>query len=262
MRTLSFFAPAGKRRGFTLIELLVVIAIIAILAAILFPVFAKAREAARATSCKNNAKQLATGWTMYTQDYDETTVPVRIGAAGSLAFRWNEIIQPYVKNLNIMSCPSNARKSGIGGVPGINYTYNFAAGGPNGRAMAQILAPAQTPLFIDAYGNTDPLQSLVFIIPGSTGGTATIIPRRLNNTTVPGAVHTDNQDAYPWAEIHSDTANYAYADGHVKAHRYIDIQTNEVWNNSAALTKGVIKEGIDYDCDGIMGGSTAAGAYD
>jgi prepilin-type N-terminal cleavage/methylation domain-containing protein/prepilin-type processing-associated H-X9-DG protein len=262
MKSLSSALGAGKRRGFTLIELLVVIAIIAILAAILFPVFAKAREAARATSCKNNIKQLATGWTMYTQDYDETTIPVRIGPAGSLAFRWNEIIQPYVKNLNIMACPSNLRKSGVGGVPGINYTYNFSAGGPAGRAMAQIAAPAQTPIFIDAFGNADPLQSLVFIIPGGTGGPATIIPRRLNNTTIPGAVHTDQQDAYPWADLHSDTANYAYADGHVKAHRYININTSEVWNNSAALTKGVIKEGIDYDCDGVMGGTTAAGLYD
>jgi prepilin-type N-terminal cleavage/methylation domain-containing protein/prepilin-type processing-associated H-X9-DG protein len=253
--------PAAPR-GFTLIELLVVIAIIAILAAILFPVFAKAREAARATSCKNNVKQLATGWTMYTQDYDETTIPIRIGGAGTLAFRWNEIIQPYVKNLGIMSCPSNSRKSGTGGLPGINYTYNFSAGGPSGRAMAQIPTPAQTPIFVDAVGSTDPLQSLCFIIPGGTGGPATIIPRRLNGTVIPGAVHQDNADAYPFADIHSDTANYAYADGHVKAHRYVTIQTTEVWNNSATWTKGVIKEGIDYDCDGIFGGSTAAGLYD
>src|SRR3954465_8785321 len=100
-------------RGFTLIELLVVIGIIAILAAILFPVFAKARDAARSATCKNNVKQLATAWTMYAQDYDETTIPVRIGGAGSLAFRWNEIIQPYVKNQGILVCPSNSNRGGL-----------------------------------------------------------------------------------------------------------------------------------------------------
>jgi prepilin-type N-terminal cleavage/methylation domain-containing protein/prepilin-type processing-associated H-X9-DG protein len=250
----------NRRRGFTLIELLVVIAIIAILAAILFPVFAKAREAARTTSCKNNVKQLLTGWAMYAQDYDEITVPVRVGGAGSLAFRWNEIIQPYVKNQGILACPSNTRK-------GISYTYNFSAGGPNGRTMAEIRLPAQTPVFIDAFGSADPRQSLVFIIPGGTGGPRTIIPRRLNpaNLNVPGAVHQDNVDAYPWADIHSDFANYAFADGHVKAFRYAQIQTNEVWNNSTALLKGAVKTQMDYDCDGAPGDSAAdgtVGVYD
>src|SRR3954447_14532228 len=68
-----------KRRGFTLIELLVVIAIIAILAAILFPVFARARDAARKTTCTSNIKQLGTAILMYAQDYDECLVPVQVG---------------------------------------------------------------------------------------------------------------------------------------------------------------------------------------
>jgi prepilin-type N-terminal cleavage/methylation domain-containing protein/prepilin-type processing-associated H-X9-DG protein len=243
--------PAG-RRGFTLIELLVVIAIIAILAAILFPVFAKAREAARSTSCKNNVKQLATGWAMYAQDYDETTVPIRILGAGTTAFRWNEIIQPYVKNMQVLTCPSNSRK-------GIAYTYNFSSGGPNGRALAAIPLPAQTPIYIDAFGSNDPLQSLCFIIPGGTGGPNTIIGRRLNGTVVPGAVHQDSQDGYPFADLHSETANYAFADGHVKAFRYTKIGTNEVYNNNAALTNGAVKAGMDYDCDGVLGDDAAAG---
>ncbi len=92
-----------RRNAFTLIELLVVIAIIAILAAILFPVFAQAREKARATSCVSNIKQLTTSLAMYTQDYDETVV---------LAIEWNtwgiwtERIQPYMKSWDIMYCPS------------------------------------------------------------------------------------------------------------------------------------------------------------
>lgn len=250
--------PRAHRRGFTLIELLVVIAIIAILAAILFPVFAKAREAARSSSCKSNLKQLATGWQMYAQDYDELTIPIRIGGAGSRAFRWNEIVQPYMKNQGILGCPSNSRK-------GISYTYNFSAGGPNGKIMADIRLPAQTPLFVDAFGSADPLQSLVFIIPGATGGPRTIIPRRLNNTNITVAVHQDNVDAYPWADLHSDTANYAFADGHVKAYRYSQIGTNEVWNNNASLLHGAVKPQMDYDCDGLVGDSNTdatAGVYD
>jgi prepilin-type N-terminal cleavage/methylation domain-containing protein/prepilin-type processing-associated H-X9-DG protein len=249
--------PVRHHRGFTLIELLVVIAIIAILAAILFPVFAKARDAARSTACKNNVKQLATAWTMYAQDYDETTAPIRIGGAGSLAFRWNEILQPYIKNLGVMVCPSNSNRGGI------TYTYNFSVGG-TGRALAQIPVPAQTPVFIDALGSTNPLQSLCFIIPGGTGGPATIIPRRLNpaNLNIPGAVHQDQQEAYPWADIHADSANYAFADGHVKSLHFTQIGTGEVWNNSASFTKGAAKEGMDYDCDGTFGGSTNGGLYD
>jgi prepilin-type N-terminal cleavage/methylation domain-containing protein/prepilin-type processing-associated H-X9-DG protein len=245
---------SGERRssrGFTLIELLVVIAIIAILAAILFPVFAKAREAARSTQCKNNVKQLATAFTMYAQDYDETTIPVRIGAAGSSAFRWNEVVQPYVKNMGVLGCPSNSRK-------GISYTYNFAVAGPTGRTLAQIPLPAQTPVFADAYGNANQLQSLVFLIPSQTGGPLTHLGRSLASTTLPTS-HIDSVDGMIWADIHSDTANYAFADGHVKAQRYTKINTNEVYNNNAAYTNGPTKAGMDYDCDGILGGDPAAG---
>ena len=97
----------GANRAFTLIELLVVIAIIAILAAILFPVFAQAREKARQTSCLSNTKQLGTSLAMYTQDFDETVV---------LALEWNDWsiwtdrVQPYMKNWDIMYCPSGLGK--------------------------------------------------------------------------------------------------------------------------------------------------------
>jgi prepilin-type processing-associated H-X9-DG protein len=105
---------------------------------------------------------------------------------------------------------------------------------------------------------------LIFIIPGGTGGPATIIPRRLNpsNLNIPGAVHQDNQDAYPFADIHADSANYAFADGHVKSMHYITIQNSEIWNNNAAFNKGVPKENLDYDCDGTMGGTLSGGLYD
>ncbi len=89
------------KRGFTLIELLVVIAIIAILAAILFPVFARAREKARQTSCLSNTKQIALGFLMYIQDYDETIPGARLNIDG-----WTGMIAPYVKNEQLFVCPS------------------------------------------------------------------------------------------------------------------------------------------------------------
>src|SRR5438093_7197885 len=103
-----------NRNGFTLIELLVVIAIIAILAAILFPVFAQAREKARAASCLSNLKQLSLGMLMYSQDYDETFPEWRWDLHykdGSFSKNngttvWWNAIYPYVKNAKVYTCPS------------------------------------------------------------------------------------------------------------------------------------------------------------
>src|SRR5579871_6424892 len=95
--------------GFTLIELLVVIAIIAILAAILFPVFAQAREAARKTSCISNLRQINTGVAMYTQDYDES-LPLNFLQdlnTTEVWFSWHDFVQPYMKSWNILICPDS-----------------------------------------------------------------------------------------------------------------------------------------------------------
>ena len=106
-----------KRTGFTLIELLVVIAIIAILAAILFPVFAQAREQARMSTCLSNFKQIGTGVMMYLQDWDETYPMNRIAqnpggsecnGKGKMV-TWKSETQPYVKNIAVFKCPSNPR---------------------------------------------------------------------------------------------------------------------------------------------------------
>jgi prepilin-type N-terminal cleavage/methylation domain-containing protein len=92
-----------SRQGFTLIELLVVIAIIAILASILFPVFARARENARATNCLSNTKQLGLAVVQYTQDYDERMVPYYNGTGNE----WFGFIQPYVNNNQVFFCPDD-----------------------------------------------------------------------------------------------------------------------------------------------------------
>src|SRR5438034_8940600 len=100
--------------AFTLIELLVVIAIIAILAAILFPVFAQAREQARKTTCLSNLKQLGLGMTMYATDYDDQAVPWNLRLNNNnlydqygVSLTWDRLIQPYIKNNNILACPSD-----------------------------------------------------------------------------------------------------------------------------------------------------------
>jgi len=131
------------RRGFTLIELLVVIAIIAILAAILFPVFARAREKARQTACLSNVKQLGLAFMMYAQDYDER-MAFSSGGYENTSRKWWDLIVPYVKNADIFCCPSynNAGAN----VVTYNYNYNIGRYGDSGGGvrLADIQYPAQT----------------------------------------------------------------------------------------------------------------------
>ncbi len=153
-----------QKKAFTLIELLVVIAIIAILASILFPVFARARENARRASCMNNMKQLGIGFMMYVQDHDEffpknsygtgETLPCPGSPSTSCNVFWPLRIQPYVKSLQVFNCPSdNTRWRGIANDASyqISYPYNtnFAGGDVH---MSAIVNPAQTALLADGEG--------------------------------------------------------------------------------------------------------------
>lgn len=123
--------PSKIRRGFTLIELLVVIAIIAILAAILFPVFAQARAKARAITCLSHLRQQGTAVQMYIQDYDEVVPPVEYGAEAwnALGYRtWATLVQPYTKNWPLLRCLDTDRNPwGIwgGGDPRFQWWYNW-----------------------------------------------------------------------------------------------------------------------------------------
>ena len=122
----------GSKVGFTLIELLVVIAIIAILAAILFPVFAQARERARAISCLSNTKQIGTAAAMYVQDYDGTYFncpwPGPGGASGTgpgISAFWTEVLMPYIKNTAVFACPSNTGTTGTNNYPPVTYNVQY-----------------------------------------------------------------------------------------------------------------------------------------
>jgi prepilin-type N-terminal cleavage/methylation domain-containing protein/prepilin-type processing-associated H-X9-DG protein len=166
-----------QRRGFTLIELLVVIAIIAILAAILFPVFAQAREKARQVACLSNMKQITHAALMYAQDYDGCQVPMQLdsdanpkGSPFERQYNWVVLLMPYVKNRDVFSCPSNpgtveqARPRDPNGQPyqigtsyGINAHYGafIAYGFRYDVRDAEIAKPAQFGIFADGYAFVD-----------------------------------------------------------------------------------------------------------
>ncbi len=183
------------RGAFTLIELLVVIAIIAILAAILFPVFAKAREKARQSSCGSNCKQLGLAMLQYAQDYDETCVPAAMYYATPNYYTWPYLIDPYCKNSQLQTCPSD-KASGYTGI--VNATQQQGYGlhrRLSGIALAKMTTPA----------------SLVFVADAG---------RLLNGT---GNVYylcdesVDQSDnAVPPVALHNQGANFCFADGHAK----------------------------------------------
>ncbi|MDI9586046.1 MAG: prepilin-type N-terminal cleavage/methylation domain-containing protein [Acidobacteriota bacterium] len=159
-----------RRHGFTLIELLVVIAIIAILAAILFPVFARAREKARQTSCLSNLKQLQLGMMMYAQDYDSRNVqgafvtsnpPTPTGPYarnGANRYWWFDCVTPYLKNTQIIICPSDDVVTSCCGFPNRSYQPNTNMGGAKDSTVVD---PANTIHVIESKANyqavnTDP----------------------------------------------------------------------------------------------------------
>ncbi len=144
------------RKGFTLIELLVVIAIIAILAAILFPVFARAREKARQASCSSNLKQLTLGVLMYLGDHDEMFPGYRDGYAS-----WEMLIMPYVKNDQLFQCPSHDSNVAHPSSYAVNNSTSKSYGqcawgyGPYQQKLAAVKVPAESAILLEYHTSWD-----------------------------------------------------------------------------------------------------------
>lgn len=192
----------AKQRGFTLIELLVVIAIIAILAAILFPVFARAREKARQTSCLNNVKQLGLSFMMYAQDYDETLVPLANGGYGVARYNWYVIIQPYIKNQQILACASDPKRAVGYGLSFNNIACDDTSAGHLGvgAALANIESPADALMLTDAERADGAQIYFIYSLKRYALGAVTGYPN--NGIPNPGR--------------HNDGNNVAFCDGHAK----------------------------------------------
>jgi len=190
------------KRGFTLIELLVVIAIIAILAAILFPVFARAREKARQSSCLSNTKQLGLAFMMYAQDYDETLIPLANGGYGVARYNWYTLIQPYIKNTQILICPSSKSATISYGLSFMNIAADDTSAGllGAGAKLANIEYPADAAIMTDAE-RADGAQIYYFYSP---------------KLYAFGAVSGYPNNGIPNPGRHNGGNNVAFCDGHAK----------------------------------------------
>jgi prepilin-type N-terminal cleavage/methylation domain-containing protein/prepilin-type processing-associated H-X9-DG protein len=229
-----------SHRGFTLIELLVVIAIIAILAAILFPVFAKAREKARQASCASNLKQLALGVIQYQQDYDEKspcgTVGQNVDFGLGAGEGWAGQIYSYIKSTGVYTCPDDTTQAAAGNTV-VSYALNenvvsptgwvVATGGQMpaspGRNISSLTSPARTILFCEVQGSTpnlsnDNISSVATgftiysdwaqLVTGPMDGGWRAADTGYYSTASPGLVASGAR--------HTDGSNFAFCDGHVK----------------------------------------------
>jgi len=212
-----------ERRGFTLIELLVVIAIIAILAAILFPVFARAREKARQSSCLSNVKQINMGVMMYTQDYDET-FPLGFVNRPSFADRytWPGAVFPYINNRQVFDCPSQRLRCVEHPEFGVYYK------GSRSYGMNAYLCPTSSP---PTLGDIDAPAEIVTIgdmTPNVAWLTWQMFPpsNGMRQDALDGSENkswdhdTPGEYSFNFCVRHNGQGNVGYADGHAKSMGY------------------------------------------
>jgi prepilin-type N-terminal cleavage/methylation domain-containing protein/prepilin-type processing-associated H-X9-DG protein len=244
------------RKGFTLIELLVVIAIIAILAAILFPVFAKAREKARQTTCASNLKQLGLAITQYVQDYDET-FPWGVGPVGAAnPSNWAQQIYPYAKSVAVYACPDDpATVAAPYGV--LSYAVNDqfwinATSPAYAIALPKLIAPTNTVELCEVQVGNAAHFNPTSTTPNNAGwvtfGSAAFSGYYVMDTTgwsnqLPNGQYMTGtfwnsgggvQGTAPFTStgVHTDGSNYLLADSHVKWMRGTQVSAGYFWNAS------------------------------
>src|SRR5579871_6140499 len=223
----------SPRHAFTLIELLVVIALIAILAALIFPVFSRAREQARRTACLSNAHQAGLAFQLYVQDYDERTPSVwgQTGAVPNVFWDYWQLLQPYAKNINIFFCPDysktncGAAENVVDATPGgrcIGYGYNW---GPmqsfdndpyGGGLLGPIQHPAHNPTLTYAAGISlaaivAPAECYAFGDSSDEPWYTVAMGSMLGSYANDGGTVSSNSDLR-----HGGRFNFAFTDGHVK----------------------------------------------
>ena len=213
-----------RKKAFTLIELLVVIAIIAILAAILFPVFARARENARKAACMSNLKQIGLGVMMYVQDYDEK-YPIANNTYPAITGRWYTLLQPYTKSTQVFVCPDTNPPSATP----YSYGWNIAGtwGGDNtvgyaGNGFGYIPTNPWTPdksLGLSQAAVSEPSATILVTDPTSNGysGNGVYAYGAFTQPYIP-VLHGGQPYSQTTATVtdFSGGGNYLFADGHVK----------------------------------------------